>query len=109
MEDLRINFDLILNKLFRKDGLRVSVHSAIANEDAVTAQLETLVDKLAKRFRLFGEKRPDGFEYEDFAIDTAKELHLIPTNVNYCVRAFKTPPLNHVDSPKIVVASWVTR
>ena len=104
LEDLHFNFDIIMNKVFKKERMTFCVHSSQENEAKIVKKLDYFIEKLTQRFPLFRNNESVKFEYEDFQLNTKKEMHLIPNNVNYCVRAYQVPELSHPDSSKIVIA-----
>lgn len=51
MEDLEMTFEYILNKLFKRNNLEFSIHSASSNHPIIKSHIKDLSDSLKNKYK----------------------------------------------------------
>ena len=103
LEDLEINFNVILNKIVKKERVSFCVHSDTFNRDQINKNISKLLEVFEKSFVTFGMDTALKPTEEVFERDLKKEFYLLPNYVNYVIQSFEIPHFSHPDIPKLNV------
>jgi len=109
LEDLELNFNVILNKICKKERVAFCVHSDTSNRDHINKNISKLLEVFEKSFVTFKMDTTLKPTDDVFAHDLKKEFYLLPNYVNYVIQSFEIPNFYHPDIPKLNVMSKVTR
>lgn len=102
VEDLEINFDMMMRKIVQKKRLSFCIHSDNENKSYINKRIQALIKELELSFKLF--KAQDMMPTEtEYSHHFRKDYVALPSNVNYVIESFNIPGFNHPDFAKINV------
>lgn len=107
-EALEDSLTFILQKLMRKDNMKLLIHSHDKNRQYLEMRLNVMVDTMSRVYPHFDDQseqvRIDVTEWEPEYI---KEFFVIPSQVNYVSESFKIPHYLNPDASKLHILGEV--
>ena len=102
LEDLELNFEVIINKIVKRKRMSFLVHSNF-NHESINSKINELINSLEKRYTFFNLDDQELKDQEKFQKKYIKEYYAIPKLTNYCTESFSIPSYLHEDFSKITV------
>lgn len=108
LEDLELNFDVIINKIVKRQRISFLVHSNL-EKDSIDLKISNLINNLEKKYQFFNLDDKVEKNQENFEKKYIQEYYAIPKLTNYCAQSFSIPSYHHEDYSKITVMGKLIR
>ena len=102
LEDLDINFDLMMKKVVQKKRMSACIHSDLGNKEYINKRIQAMIKELELSHKLFNvdDLAP---AVSEFSHHYKKDFIALPSSVNYVIESFDIPGLKHPDFAKLNV------